>query len=367
MLHIDKRQKFEMLVENAGRCDLCRRMQGRTRVLSEKNGNIDSKVVFVGEAPGRLGADRTQVPFHGDQAGQNFERLLSVAGLAREEVFITNAILCNPRDEKGNNVAPTREEVRNCSLHLIILLEIIQPELVIPLGQCALRALHMIEAHQIELQRDVRKPVKWSKYTVLPMYHPAPRATIHRSITNQERDFSLLGEILGRHRFEQKIPLIKSFEPSLTQRVIFKIVCGLGAVSKFKLAKLLYLLDWQEVRDSGNVLTGCYYIFQKEGPLATSLSEALQDMDGHELTFHFEGSVPTYSVSNDIRCNMDLPLDIASKVDILITRCRNLTDAQIKTKAYLTSPMKNILRRQRLGEKMSNHPIFDGWITPKSR
>jgi len=342
-------------------------MQDRTRVLSEKNGNIDSKVVFVGEAPGRLGADRTRVPFHGDQAGKNFERLLRVAGLAREEVFITNAVLCNPRDEKGNNATPTREEVRNCSLHLSILLDIIQPELIVSLGQCALYALHTIEAHRIELQRDVCKPVKWSKYTVLPMYHPGPRATVRRNITNQERDFFTLGEILGRQRLEQRLPLIKSFEPSLVQQVIFRIVRGLGAVSKFKLAKVLYLLDWQEVRDTGNVLTGCYYIFQKDGPLATGLSKALQEMDGHELVFYFEGGVPMYSISNDIRCNMELPQDIADKVDALITRCRDLTDAQIKTKAYWTSPMKNILRRQRLGEKMSNHPVFDGWIIPKPK
>ena len=201
MLHTDKRRKFEMLVENANRCNLCARMYGRTRVLSEKNGNIDSKVVFIGEAPGRLGADRTGIPFHGDQAGQNFERLLQFAGLTRQQVFITNAVLCNPRDEKGNNSAPNKEEVWNCSLHLSILIDIIEPELIVPLGQCALRSLHIIEAHQIELRQGVRKPAKWGKYTVLPMYHPGPRAAIYRSIADQKGDFSFLGEILGRSRY----------------------------------------------------------------------------------------------------------------------------------------------------------------------
>ena len=37
-------------------------------------------IVFVGEAPGRLGADETEVPFHGDTAGRNFEDLLAFAG-----------------------------------------------------------------------------------------------------------------------------------------------------------------------------------------------------------------------------------------------------------------------------------------------
>jgi len=198
------------------------------------------------------------------------------------------------------------------------------------------------------------------------MYHPGPRAAIYRSVANQEGDFSLLGDILGRQRIEQKLSLITSFEPSLAQRVIYRIISGLSTVSKFKLAKLLYLLDWQEVRETNNVLTGFYYIYQKEGPLATDLSESLRKMDGHELSFHFKGSTPTYSVSNDIRNSIELPQDIAIKVDALTAQYKNLTDAQIKTRAYLTSPMKSILRRQRLGEKMSNHPVFDGWIAPKS-
>jgi len=42
MLHTNKRRKFEMLVENANRCNLCTRMCGRKKVLSERNGNIDS-------------------------------------------------------------------------------------------------------------------------------------------------------------------------------------------------------------------------------------------------------------------------------------------------------------------------------------
>lgn len=187
-----------MLVENAGRCNLCGRMYGRTRVLSEKNGNIDAKVVFIGEAPGRLGADRTGIPFCGDQAGKNFELLLQYAGLTRQQVFITNAVLCNPRDEKGNNSAPSTKEVWNCSLNLSILIDIIQPEFIIPLGLYALRSLNIIESHNFSLRQDVRKPSKWGNYTVIPMYHPGPRSSIFRSIVNQKEDFSFLGKILGQ-------------------------------------------------------------------------------------------------------------------------------------------------------------------------
>ena len=200
MLCTNKRRKFELLIENTDRCNLCPRMCGRAKVLSDKNGDINSKVLFIGEAPGRLGADRTGIPFYGDQTGQNFERLLQLTGLTRHQVFITNAVLCNPRDEKGNNTSPNKEEVWNCSLHLSILIDIIEPETIVPLGRCALRSLHIIQAHQIALQQDVRKAIKWGNYMVVPMYHPGPRAVIHRSITDQREDFFLLGKLLEQRR-----------------------------------------------------------------------------------------------------------------------------------------------------------------------
>lgn len=201
MLHTNKQRKFEILVENVNRCNLCDRMCGRTKVLSGKNGNINAKVIFIGEAPGRLGADKTGIPFYGDQSGRNFERLLRFAGLTRKQIFITNAVLCNPRSESGNNSPPNIKEIKNCSLNLSLLIDIIQPELIIPLGRTALLSLFVIEEHDIELRNDVRKPLKWGKYTVIPMYHPGPRSAVYRKASIQNKDFSFLGKIVLHHGF----------------------------------------------------------------------------------------------------------------------------------------------------------------------
>ena len=195
MLSTTKSQMFNILVDNAGHCTLCARMHGRTRVLSQNNGNIDARILFIGEAPGRLGADRTGIPFYGDQTGRNFERLLLTAGLTRREVFITNSVLCNPRNEKGNNSPPTKLEIKNCSVYLRMLLNIIHPEIIVPLGQAAISALNVIASHGIELRRDVGKPISWIEYTILPMYHPGPRTAIHRNPVDQRNDFSFLGEL----------------------------------------------------------------------------------------------------------------------------------------------------------------------------
>ena len=47
MLCTTKRQMFDVLVENANGCALCSRMDGRTRVLSKKNGNINSQILTI--------------------------------------------------------------------------------------------------------------------------------------------------------------------------------------------------------------------------------------------------------------------------------------------------------------------------------
>src|SRR3954447_6489609 len=90
-------EEFARLVEEARACQVCPRMTGRTRLLGPANGLLTARVYFVAEAPGRLGGDRTAIPLCGDQSGRNFERLLVEAGLERSEIFVTNAVLCNPR------------------------------------------------------------------------------------------------------------------------------------------------------------------------------------------------------------------------------------------------------------------------------
>src|ERR1051326_6350825 len=111
----DRQREFRALVAEAAACILCPAMRERSAVISELNGRLDARVMFIGEAPGRKGADRTRVPFSGDQSGKNFDRFLDSIGLKRSEIFVTSAALCNPRKESGANRRPTSQELRNCN------------------------------------------------------------------------------------------------------------------------------------------------------------------------------------------------------------------------------------------------------------
>jgi uracil-DNA glycosylase family 4 len=174
-------------------------MEGRRRVLGPGNGPLTARVFFVAEAPGRLGGDRTGVPLSGDQSGRNFDRLLVEAGIKRSAIFVTNAVLCNPRDAAGRNATPTVRETGNCSGFLKATVDLLQPDYVVALGGVALRALSQIEPHDLTLSVDIGTAVRWYGRWLIPLYHPGPRAQIHRSFAQQAEDFRRLGRLVAPH------------------------------------------------------------------------------------------------------------------------------------------------------------------------
>jgi uracil-DNA glycosylase len=173
-------------------------MCGRSAVLSERNGRVGARVMFVGEAPGRQGGDRTRVPFSGDQSGRNFTRYLASIGLAREDVFITNAALCNPRSETGANRKPTREEVSNCSEFLRRQVETVGAPVVVTLGAVSLAALRAVEYHPLTLKENVGQIRGWNGRLLVPLYHPSPQVLAsHRREAQQLEDYQSVARALG--------------------------------------------------------------------------------------------------------------------------------------------------------------------------
>jgi uracil-DNA glycosylase family 4 len=126
-------------------------------------GSATASVVLVGEAPG-ASEDRTGRPFVGT-AGKLLDQLLEEAGLAREDVFITNVVKARP----PGNRDPRADEVAHHLPWLEAQLEVIGPRLIVPLGRHALVRfvpdVKITKAHGHVVEHDGR--------TVFPMFHPA--------------------------------------------------------------------------------------------------------------------------------------------------------------------------------------------------
>jgi uracil-DNA glycosylase family 4 len=190
------RTRLDVIVAEARACTRCPTMEGRPRVLSSANGSERARCLVLGEAPGMHGAAKAGIPLHGDRTGDAFEKLLEEAGISRDELFISNAVLCSPKadDEKGRK--PTKSEVERCTHFVRALIEHLDPAIVVSLGATALASLAAIEAHALTLKWDVGQAHRWNGRFVLPLYHPGPRATIQRPWAEQRKDWKLLRQLL---------------------------------------------------------------------------------------------------------------------------------------------------------------------------
>jgi uracil-DNA glycosylase family 4 len=198
-----KEAQFSEIVAEAAACTRCPAMRERTAVLSKLNGSISSRIMFIGEAPGRKGADQTRVPFSGDQSGKNFERFLASIGLPRERLFITSAAVCNPRTESGANRKPSKTELKNCSGFLRRTIEVVDPAVVVTLGTVALEALKTIQQHDLSLKESAARIHQWDGRLLVPIYHPSPQVLAsHRRDAEQLTDYRVVAQAIRQANLE---------------------------------------------------------------------------------------------------------------------------------------------------------------------
>jgi len=188
---------FRLLYTEAQACRVCPDLADKTAVLSDLNGSLEPKVFFIGEAPGRVGADRTRRPFYGDKSGANFQILLDSIGLSRNDIFATSAVMCSPRSITDANRKPTVREMRNCSSYLKRVLDLIDPPVVATLGSVALEAIKTIEDHGLKLKENAGTVRHWAGRMLVPLYHPSPQVIAsQRGLETQLGHFQVLGRII---------------------------------------------------------------------------------------------------------------------------------------------------------------------------
>ncbi|HVB08743.1 MAG TPA: uracil-DNA glycosylase [Bacillota bacterium] len=129
-------------------------------------GSPGATLFFLAEAPGRLGAGRTGIPFRGDRSGELFWGLIAEFGL--HDHFVTNAVKCNPLDPRGRNRTPTGSERAQCRAHWQAEVAAVRPRWLVPLGGSACR-----EVTGQALRACVNRRVETTHGPAWALYHPA--------------------------------------------------------------------------------------------------------------------------------------------------------------------------------------------------
>ena len=128
-----KDQALQLVAERIAQCQKCKYLPDQNPVPGE--GNSDSQIMFVGEAPGAK-ENETGRPFVG-AAGKFLEEMLNSIGLERKDVFIGNVIKYQP----PGNRDPLPAEIALQLPFLKKQIAIIQPKLICFLGRHAFRAV----------------------------------------------------------------------------------------------------------------------------------------------------------------------------------------------------------------------------------
>lgn len=178
----------EVLAEVAAEVKVCPKCElARTRTHAVPgDGNPHAKIMFVGEGPG-WHEDQQGKPFVG-AAGKFLNELLALAGLKREDVFITNVVKCRP----PGNRDPMPDEIAACAPYLDRQIAAINPDVVVTLGRFSMSRWFPGE----RISRIHGQPKRLDNRLVVPMYHPA--AALHQSALRGaiEEDFAKLPKIL---------------------------------------------------------------------------------------------------------------------------------------------------------------------------
>jgi uracil-DNA glycosylase len=161
-----------------GDCQRCRLCKQRTHIVFGV-GNPQAQLMFVGEAPGR-DEDLQGEPFVG-RAGQLLTKIIEAMHLKREDVYIANVVKCRPPENRN----PAPDEIATCEPFLLRQIEIIQPKVIVGLGNFAVQTLLQTEAKITGLRGRFHpwpSAVVKAKFEtslpegsilLMPTYHPA--------------------------------------------------------------------------------------------------------------------------------------------------------------------------------------------------
>ena len=174
----------------ASGCTLCRLCNSRTQVVFGQ-GNPDADLLFVGEGPG-YHDDRTGDPLTG-AAGELLDELLRGIGMHRDDVYVTNIVKCRP----PRNRKPFPDEIEQCEGYLFREVAMVEPRVICPLGDVALRLLTGKPLTLAQVRGRTRATTIMGRpTTIFPLYHPAAALYAKPLLESLRGDFRHLPRLL---------------------------------------------------------------------------------------------------------------------------------------------------------------------------
>lgn len=152
------------LKEQALNCHLCSLSKSRNNVVFGK-GLDNAKIMFIGDMPLEA-EDKKGEAFLGLGGEMLTAMIEKVLQISRDDVYITNLLKCHPL---------TSQEVHEtafhtCKAYLFKEIELVQPKVVVTLGE---KAYHYLTNDTTKLKEIRGTLLEESNYVIIPTYHPS--------------------------------------------------------------------------------------------------------------------------------------------------------------------------------------------------
>ncbi len=168
-----KSERLAALRERVLACPECRRHTPAGSLPVFGSGSVDADILWVGEGPDEDEL-RAGEPLVGP-AGDILTKALSAMGLSREQVYLTDVMKWRTVMANGlGDRAPTARELAFCLPYLRAQIAIIQPKVIVTLGNAAVNGMLALEGDAtFKVTRQRGQWLSFEGLPVLPTFHPS--------------------------------------------------------------------------------------------------------------------------------------------------------------------------------------------------
>lgn len=173
-------QKLIKHIKQLQSCRLCPQMHSPP----VSGGPVVSRVILVGQAPG----DKEPIlgrPFAWTAGKTLFKWFEEGTGLNeqnfRTSIYMAAVCRCFPgKEPKGGDRAPNPQEIKNCSKWFKQELDILNPQLVIPVGKLAIQQFIPFDKLTDVIGKQFKVTYDNHVFDIIPLAHPSGASPWHR-------------------------------------------------------------------------------------------------------------------------------------------------------------------------------------------
>lgn len=209
--------------EEIKNCNKCQLSETRKNALPGE-GNPETRVMLVAQAPGER-EDEEGKMFVGP-TGKVLNELFGEIDIKRSNLYLTNLVKCMP----PNYRKPRQDEIDACSEYLDREIELVNPEIISPLGYYATRYIfekydYPIPDKKEDLENFYGKLLLTQKKKIYPLTHPTTLVFDSQDKEKIKKNYRKLKVFLSECKWYPVCPMKRFYENGILERKWVKLYC----------------------------------------------------------------------------------------------------------------------------------------------